>query len=260
MVSYKMKLLQGKNAIITGGAQGIGKAIAKEFASHGANLMLIDMNHNQLSDTVKELSQYGVEIASFTGDVSKYTDIQNMLDFFLQKWDNIDILVNNAGITRDATLENMTESMWDQVISINLKSIFYTCKAVLPIMKQRAIQDHITMDTYGKIINISSNSADGNFGQTNYAASKAGVIGFTKTIMKEYGKYHIQTNAIKPGFIQTQMTDTIPEKIRNMTLLLTPLGRLGTPEDVARTALFLSSNLSNFITGQVIRVDGGLKS
>lgn len=246
-----MNKLENKTAIITGGSRGIGKAIAKKFASEGANIVVTYLNESpNLKNFEDELKEYGVGVMLVKSDASLYGDAQELILEIQKRFSTIDILVNNAGITKDNLLLRMTESAWDDVLETNLKSVFNTVKAVIPtMMKQRN----------GIIINLSSIvGLDGNKGQSNYAASKAGIIGFTKSIALELGTRNIRSNAIAPGFITTDMTkdlnsDTISEWLKSI-----PLQRAGSVEDVANCALFLASDDSAYITGQVIRVDGGL--
>lgn len=246
-----MNKLENKTAIITGGSRGIGKAIAKKFASEGANIVVTYLNESPVLNSFEgELKEYGVGVMLIKSDASSYSDSQELVDEIHKRFTSIDILVNNAGITKDNLILRMTESAWDEVLETNLKSVFNTVKAVVPTMiKQRS----------GVIINLSSIvGLDGNKGQSNYAASKAGIIGFTKSIALELGTRNIRSNAIAPGFITTDMTkdlnsDTISEWLKSI-----PLQRVGSVEDVANCALFLASDDSAYITGQVIRVDGGL--
>lgn len=246
-----MKKLHNKTAIITGGSRGIGKAIALKFASEGANVVITYINDSPALEILEwELKNFKARALLVKSNASSYEEAQSLIKEAQENFSTIDILVNNAGITKDGLLLRMTEQAWDEVIEINLKSVFNTVKAVTPIMmKQRS----------GSIINMSSIvGLDGNKGQSNYAASKAGIIGFTKAVALEMGSRNIRVNAIAPGLISTDMTqnfsgDTLNEWIKNI-----PLQRAGNVEDVASCALFLASDDAAYITGQVIRVDGGL--
>ncbi len=246
-----MKLLEGKNALITGAARGIGRAIAIKFASEGANVafsdLLLDDNVRSLE---KEIQSLGVKGKGYVSDASSLESSEKLVDDVLKDFEHIDILVNNAGITRDNLLMRLTEGDWDAVIKVNLKSVFNLTKAVQRAMlKQR----------FGSIINMSSVvGVSGNAGQSNYAASKAGIIGFTKSIAHELGSRNVRCNAIAPGFIETEMTSKLPEDVRNEWVKTIPLHRAGQPDDVANIALFLASDLSDYVTGQVINVCGGM--
>jgi len=247
-----MKLLNGKTALITGGARGIGKAISLKFAQEGANIAFTDLvEDDNFKNTEKELKALGVKAMGFVSDASKFADSQKLVDSVVKEFGGVDILVNNAGITRDTLLLRMTEEQWDLVMMVNLKSIFNLTKAVQGIMlKQKN----------GSIINMSSVvGLSGNAGQANYSASKAGIIGFTKSIAKELGSRNIRCNAIAPGFIITEMTHKLPEDVRNEWVSKIPLRRGGTPEDVANVCVFLGSELSSYVTGQVIPVCGGMQ-
>ena len=247
-----MKLLDGKTALITGGSRGIGKAIALGFASQGCNIaftdLVIDENGKNLE---KELAGLGVKAKGYASNAASFEDSQKTVTDILADFSSIDILVNNAGITKDTLLMRMTEEQWDAVITVNLKSAFNLTKAVQPTMlKQRK----------GSIINVSSVvGIGGNAGQANYSASKAGMIGFTKSIAKELGSRNIRSNAIAPGFIMTEMTAQLPENVIQEWNKRIPLNRAGLPEDVANVCVFLASDLSNYVTGQVIPICGGLE-
>lgn len=246
-----MKLLQGKTAIITGGSRGIGKAIALMFADNGANVAFSDIRYDELAMALeKELAAKGVKAKGYASDASSFSDSEKLVNEVMADFGTIEILVNNAGITRDNLLMRMTEQDWDLVINVNLKSIFNLTKAIQkPMLKQR----------FGSIINMSSVvGVQGNGGQSNYSASKAGIIGFTKSVAQELGSRNIRCNAIAPGFIETEMTAKLPEDVRKKWIDDIPLKRPGTPEDVAKLALFLGSDLSAYITGQVIHVCGGM--
>jgi len=245
-----MALLKDKVALITGGAQGIGEAIARKLASEGASIAIIDVNLEKAKATADDIKKLGVETEAYKADVSNTSEVQKVVDEIFEKFKRIDILVNNAGITRDTLMMRMTEQDWDLVININLKGAFNFTKAVTKIMaKQRS----------GSIINISSVvGLFGNAGQANYSASKAGLIGLTKSTAKEFAIRNVRANAIAPGFIKTAMTDKLSKEVIDKYLENIPLKTLGTPEDVANAVLFLASDLSSYITGEVIRVDGGL--
>ncbi len=248
-----MNLLQGKTAIITGGARGIGKAIAIKFASEGANIAITDLMVDETVQAfVKELESKGVKAKAYASNAANYAETQTVVSNVAADFGQVDVLVNNAGITKDTLLMRMTEEQWDAVITVNLKSVFNFTKAVQGIMlKQKS----------GSIINMSSVvGIGGNAGQSNYSASKAGMIGFTKSIAKELGSRGVRSNAIAPGFIITDMTHKLSEEVRTEWINRIPLRRGGTPEDVANVALFLASDLSSYVTGQVIPVCGGMQS
>lgn len=246
-----MKLLEGKTAIITGAARGIGKAIALELASAGANIAFTDLVYNDnVKATEQELAALGVKAKGYASDASKFAETQDVVAEIVKDFGSIDILVNNAGITKDTLLMRMTEEMWDMVITVNLKSAFNFTKAVqMTMLKQRS----------GSIINMSSVvGVSGNAGQANYSASKAGMIGFTKSVAKELGSRGIRCNAIAPGFIMSEMTDKLSDEVKKQWAEAIPLKRGGTPADVAKTTLYLASDLSAYVTGQVINVCGGM--
>lgn len=246
-----MKLLEGKVAIVTGGARGIGKAICVCFAKEGANIAFSDMSRNEhFENTEKELQSYGVKAKGYISDASDYNASADFVKEVVEDFGKVDILVNNAGITRDSLLMRMSEDQWDLVMKVNLKSVFNLTKAVQTYMlKQRS----------GSIINMSSVvGVSGNAGQSNYSASKAGIIGFTKSIAAELGSRNVRSNAIAPGFIITEMTENLSEEIRNEWASKIPLRRGGTPQDVANMALFLASDLSSYVSGQVMHVCGGM--
>jgi 3-oxoacyl-[acyl-carrier protein] reductase len=248
-----MELLKGKTAIITGASRGIGKAIALKFANEGANVAFSDLNRDEFMDnTEKELLGLGIKAKGYASNAASFDDSQKFVDNVLKDFGRIDILVNNAGITRDNLLLRMTEQDWDAVITVNLKSVFNLTKAVQRIMiKQKG----------GSIINMSSVvGVSGNAGQSNYSASKAGMIVFTKSIAQELGSRNIRCNAIAPGFIETEMTHKLPENVREEWIKSIPLRRAGKPEDVANVAIFLASELSSYVTGQVIHVCGGMNT
>ncbi|MDR1667972.1 MAG: 3-oxoacyl-[acyl-carrier-protein] reductase [Bacteroidales bacterium] len=248
-----MKLLEGKTAVVTGGARGIGKAIALKLASQGANIAITDLALDDKSKAVEaELASYGIKAKAYASNAAHYEDTKKVIAEIAREFEKIDILVNNAGITKDGALKRMTEEQWDMVIAVNLKSVFNFTQAVQPYMwKQGA----------GSIINMSSVvGVSGNANQANYAASKAGIIGFTKSVAKEMGTRNIRVNAIAPGFIETEMTAALPEEVRKGWNEKIPLRRAGTVEDVANVALFLSADLSSYVSGQVINVCGGMNT
>ena len=246
-----MKLLEGKVAVITGGARGIGKAISLCYAKSGASIAFTDIVEDEnFKNTEKELASYGVEVKGYISDASNYEQSMKLVDDIIKDFGRIDVLVNNAGITRDGLLMRMSEEQWDLVIKVNLKSVFNLTKAV---------QKYMLKQHSGSIINMSSVvGVSGNAGQANYSASKAGIIGFTKSVAQELGSRNIRSNAIAPGFIITYMTGKLPEEVRQEWANKIPLRRGGTPEDVANVALFLASDLSSYVTGQVIHVCGGM--
>jgi len=248
-----MGLLDGKTALITGASRGIGRAIATELASQGANIAFTDLNRDENMESLeKEVSAMGHRIKGFASDASAMESCEETVNEVMKEFERIDILVNNAGITRDNLLLRMTETDWDVVIKVNLKSVFNMTKSVQRIMlKQRQ----------GSIINMSSVvGVGGNAGQSNYSASKAGLIGFTKSIAQELGSRNVRCNAIAPGFIETEMTKKLPQEVREGWAEKIPLRRGGTPEDVARVTLFLASDLSSYVTGQVLSVCGGMST
>jgi 3-oxoacyl-[acyl-carrier protein] reductase len=246
-----MKLLQGKTAVITGASRGIGKSIARKFAMEGADIAITNIvDDEEFGETVRELNALGIKAKGYVSNAASFSDSQKVINEIVADFGKIDILVNNAGITKDTLLMRMSEEQWDAVIAVNLKSVFNLTKAVIqPMIKQKS----------GSIINMSSVvGVQGNAGQSNYSASKAGIIGFTKSVAKEVGSRNIKCNAIAPGFIITEMTDKLPEDVKKEWAEKIPLRRGGTPEDVANTALFLASELSSYVTGQTIHVCGGM--
>ncbi len=241
--------LQGKVAIITGAARGIGRETALLFAAEGAKVVICDLL-DEGEEVAEEIRSRGGEAIFYRLDVTDREAVKRMVDAVVERYGRIDILVNNAGITRDAQFLKMTEEDWDKVIAVNLKGVFNVTQAVAPVMVAQG---------KGKIVNAASVVAlYGNFGQTNYVASKAGVIGMTKVWARELGRKGINVNAVAPGFIQTEMTAKVPEKVLQMVRERTPLGRLGTPRDVAYAYLFLASGESDYVNGAVLSVDGGL--
>ncbi|MGM0666095.1 MAG: 3-oxoacyl-[acyl-carrier-protein] reductase [Bacteroidota bacterium] len=246
-----MGLLDGKTVLITGASKGIGKAIALKFATEGANIALTNIiGDAQFSEVCDACEKLGARVKPYISNVADYSDSQRVAEEVNNDFGSIDVLVNNAGITRDTLLMIMTEEQWDQVLEINLKGVFNLTKAVIkPMMKQRR----------GSIINMSSVvGISGNAGQSNYSASKAGMIGFTKSVARELGARNIRCNAIAPGFILTEMTDKLKDEVKKEWIEKIPLKRGGTPDDVANTALFLASDMSDYISGQVIQVCGGM--
>jgi len=242
--------LKGKTVLITGGARGIGKEIAILFAREGADIALCDVDLEEANKTAKEIQVLGREGLVIKADVTDLKDVQGMVDKILDKFKKLDILINNAGITKDNLVLRMSEEDWDKVIAVNLKGCFICTKIAAKVMlKQRS----------GRIINLASIiGIMGNAGQANYAASKAGIIALTKSVAKELASRGVLVNAIAPGFIKTEMTARLSEDIQKKMLSVIPLGRFGEPKDVADLALFLSSEGSSYITGQVIQIDGGM--
>jgi NAD(P)-dependent dehydrogenase (short-subunit alcohol dehydrogenase family) len=247
--------LKDKTAIVTGAGRGIGEGIALRFAEEGAKIIANDVNEADVNQVVEQIRARGGSALAVAGSVAERAIIQKLVDTAVNEFGTLDIIVNNAGITRDRILHKMSDEEWDQVISINLTGVFYGIQCAARVMREKG---------YGKIINISSTSALGNAGQLNYSASKAGVIGMTKTAAKELGGKGVNVNAIAPGMIWTDMIKNMPEEsIKQMEAMLPallPMNRKGTPQDVANLALFLASDESSFITGQVIFCDGGLKA
>jgi 3-oxoacyl-[acyl-carrier protein] reductase len=245
------KQLSGKTAFITGASRGIGKAIANTLASQGVNIVFTHLSSvEQGQATADELRQWGVRVEAHRSDASDYQSVHSLIQAIVTTFGRIDILINNAGITRDNLLLRMSEQAWDDVLQVNLKSAFNTIKAATtPMIRQRA----------GVILNISSVvGIKGNAGQCNYAASKAGLIGLTKSVALELGSRNIRCNALAPGFIHTAMTEELSQTVTEDWLKQIPLRRLGTVEDVAHCALFLVSDAASYITGQVIQIDGGM--
>lgn len=247
------KLLSGKAAVVTGGTRGIGKAIALQFVKQGAAIALFGTNPekgNLAQEELRALAQEGQKILFYQVDVADTAAVEKAVGQVYTDFGTIDILVNNAGITRDNLLMRLSEADWEAVLNTNLKSVFNTCRAVVrPMMKARC----------GKIINVTSVvGLVGNAGQTNYAASKAGMVGFTKSLAKELGSRGICVNCIAPGFIETDMTGALNEKQREAILTQVPLQKMGEPQDIANAALYLASSLANYVTGQVLTVDGGM--
>jgi len=245
-----MELLEGKIALVTGGTRGIGRAIVLDLAANGADVAL---NYRQSADLAQELAEtvrgMGRRAVIVQADVSSFADAQAMVQKVLDEFSRLDILVNNAGVNWDGVVWKMTEEQWDRVIEVDLKGTFNYTRAVAPIFREQES---------GKIVNITSiNGLRGKFGQTNYSAAKAGVIGFTKACARELGRYNVNVNAVAPGLIETEMVQQAPEQVREMALAEIVLGRLGLPEEVAYVVTFLCTERARHITGQVIQVDGG---
>ncbi len=243
--------LEKRTALVTGAARGIGKAIAENLAERGANIVVVDLELESAEKVAQEIAQKtGKKVLALKADVSDNASVKAMVKEALKKFGKIDILVNNAGITRDGLLMRMKEKDWDLVLDINLKGAFNCAQALTrSMMKAR----------YGRIINITSVSGIvGQAGQTNYSSSKAGLIGFTKALAKEVGARGITVNAVAPGFIETVLTEDLPEEIKDFSIKITPLGRFGKPEDIANAVAFLAAEESSFITGVVLKVDGGM--
>lgn len=248
-----MKLLEGKTALITGAARGIGKAIAVKFATEGANIAFTDLTIDESGkETEKEITALGVKCKGYASNAANFDESHSVVEEIMKDFGRIDILVNNAGITKDGLLMRMSEQQWDAVINVNLKSAFNFIHAVTPVMMRQKS---------GSIINMSSVvGVSGNAGQANYSASKAGMIGLAKSTAKELGSRGIRANSIAPGFIITDMTGQLSEEVRNEWAKQIPLRRGGTPDDVANAALYLASDLSSYVSGQVINVCGGMNT
>ena len=246
-----MKLLEGKTALVTGASKGIGRMIAQKFAEHGANVAFTYLSSVEKGEALeKELQAYGTKVKGYRSDASKFDEAEKLITDIVAEFGTLNIVVNNAGITKDGLLMRMTEENWDDVMNVNLKSIFNVTKAASKIMmKNRA----------GVFINISSVvGVQGNAGQANYAASKAGIIGFSKSIAKELGSRNIRTNVVAPGFIRTEMTDVLDPKVVEGWTAGIPLKRGGETTEVADACVFLASDMATYITGQVLAVDGGM--
>jgi len=241
--------LEGKVSIITGGAQGIGLATAEKFAAEGARVVICDVNQDVISGVVNEFKQSGIDVDGFKADVTNQADISNMVNLVISRYGQIDCLVNNAGIVRDARMVNMTEEQFDSVIDVNLKGTYNCAKSVFP---------HMMEQQSGVVLNASSIvGIYGNFGQTNYAASKFGVIGMAKTWAREFGRFGIRVNAVCPGMIKTDILSDIPDKVLENIVSKVPMGRLGAPSEIANTYAFLASDEASYINGAVIEVGGG---
>ncbi|MDW3196021.1 MAG: 3-oxoacyl-[acyl-carrier-protein] reductase [Cytophagales bacterium] len=248
-----MKLLEGKNALVTGASKGIGRAVALKLAEHGANVAFTYLSSVEKGEAlVKELEAFGVKAVGYRSDASDFTAAQELIDGMVKEFGSLDVLINNAGITRDNLLMRMSEESWDEIMNVNLKSCFNTVKAASrTLMKQRS----------GSIINMSSVvGVKGNAGQANYAASKGGINAFSKSVALEFGSRGIRCNAIAPGFIETEMTETLDEKVVQGWRDAIPLKRGGHPNDIADCCVFLASDMSTYITGQVIEVNGGMNT
>ena len=246
-----MRLLEGKVALSTGAARGIGKSIAVKFAQEGADIAFTDLNRDEnMEATEKELESFGVKAKGYASNAADFNQTEEVVTKIKEDFGHIDILVNNAGITKDGLMMRMSEAQWDAVIAVNLKSAFNFIHAVLPIMMRQR---------QGSIINMASVvGVHGNAGQSNYAASKAGLIALAKSIAQEVGSRGIRANAIAPGFIETAMTAALPDDVRKEWALKIPLRRAGQVEDIANVATFLASDMSSYVSGQVIQVDGGM--
>ncbi|HLT47423.1 MAG TPA: 3-oxoacyl-[acyl-carrier-protein] reductase [Rubricoccaceae bacterium] len=242
--------LTGKNALVTGGTRGIGRAIVDALAAAGANVAFTYRSSAEAADALKrDLEGRGTRCLAFQGDAADVAHAQEAVSAVVDAWGSLDVLVNNAGVTRDTLLLRMSEEDWDAVLDTNLKGVFAFCKAAYrPMMKQRS----------GSIVNISSIAGvEGNPGQTNYAASKAGIIGFTKSLAKELGSRNVRANVVAPGVIETEMSDEMEEKMLQLNLQMTPMARFGRPEEVAAAVVFLASDASSYVTGHTLHVDGG---
>ena len=246
-----MKLLEGKVALITGAARGIGKAIALKYASEGANIAFTDLVINEAAqETVKELEAFGVKVGAYASNAADFEATQTVVEQVVADFGRIDILVNNAGITKDGLVMRMSEQQWDAVIAVNMKSAFNFLHAVVPVMARQKS---------GSIINMASIAGQtGNPGQVNYSASKAGLIAMAKSVAKEMGGRGIRANAIAPGYVITEMTEALPQNVRDEFVKMIPLGRGATVDEIASVALFLASDLASYVTGQVIAVNGGM--
>jgi len=242
-----MKKLQGQVAIITGGARGIGEGVCEVFCREGATVAMWDILDG--SEVVERISNLGGNIFYQNVDVTSKKSVNKAVNFIINKYNKIDILINNAGIIRDKSFMKMTENDWDDVVNVNLKSLFIVSKAVLPFMKESG---------YGRIVSASSiNGFQGAFGQTNYSATKAGISGFTRSLCKEVGKYGITVNAVAPGFIKSVMTESMPKNVIEAGINMIPVKRIGTPEDMGQAYLFLASKESGFISGITLHANGG---
>ena len=243
-------ILKDKVALVTGAAQGIGRAIALKLAANGADVVIVDMNLDKAQETAREAERLGRRALALRANIANLQEAEAMADEAVAKLGAVHIMVNNAGITRDALILRMKEEDWDAVINVNLKGVFNCTKAVVK---------HMSKQRYGRIVNIASIVGEmGNAGQANYSASKAGVIALTKTVAREFATRNITCNAVAPGFIDTAMTQALSEKVKEELAKQIPMGRLGTPEDVAEGVLFLVSETTGYITGQVLNINGGM--
>ncbi|PIC88190.1 3-oxoacyl-ACP reductase FabG [Sporosarcina sp. P20a] len=243
-----MGKLVDKIAVVTGAAQGIGEKVAARLLDDGATVIILDVNFEKLERTASVLDTSGENVYPMKCNVADPEEVTKTFSTIYEKFAKVDILVNNAGITRDSFFHKMTPEQWHSVLDVNLNSMFYTCRAVIP---------HMRSQQYGKIVNVSSSSSWGNLGQGNYSASKAGVLGLTRTLAKENGAKQITVNAIAPGQINTDMTKNLPDDVKKMATMLTPAGRMGDPAEVASVVAFLASDDSSFVNGECISVSGG---
>lgn len=241
--------LEGKVVLITGGAGGIGAATARRFAREGALIAVNDVSVTDLEAVAGDLRAAGTKVLAVAGDITRKTDVEDMVREVAASFERVDVLVNNAGINRDAMLAKMAEEQWDAVLAVNLKGTFLCAQAVLPGMRERG---------WGRVINTSSVGALGNIGQANYAASKAGVIGLTRTLALEYAKYGVTVNCVAPGAVMTRMLAGVPDHVKERIVAQIPVGRIAQPEEIAAAHVFLASDEAGFITGQVLFVDGGM--
>ena len=246
-----MGLLDGKVALITGAARGIGKAIALKFAAEGANIAFTDLVINEAAEeTVAQIAAFGHKVKAYASNAADFEQTQAVVEEIVKEFGRVDILVNNAGITKDGLVMRMSEQQWDAVIDVNMKSAFNFLHAVVPVMARQKS---------GSIINMASIAGQtGNPGQVNYSASKAGLIAMAKSVAKEMGSRGIRANAIAPGYVITEMTEALPQNVRDEFVKMIPLGRGATVEEIANTALYLGSDLSSYVSGQVIAVNGGM--
>jgi 3-oxoacyl-[acyl-carrier protein] reductase len=240
--------LKDRIAIVTGAARGLGEAIALRFAEEGAHLSLCDVDLESTQRTAQKVKDLGREAMAIKVDVSKYSEVQGLVDETLRQFKRVDILINNAGVTRDAQIKNMTEEMWDLVIDVNLKGAFNACKAVYKPMSEQK---------YGKIVSLSSRAYLGNFGQVNYSASKAGIVGLTRTLALEFARFNANVNAIAPSMVETDIIKTVPKEVFDRIVANIPFKRIGQPREIANVALFLVSDEASYVTGQTIIVCGG---